>query len=147
VPRALGNSDGATILPILGDRGHRGLGKARGHSAVSQNRRLGARGTKTNRIYLICPSSLTFPGFSRKAYLIKLSPKPIFRCRAQRVRRFPRDHIAETVANVPTDFDERNRAALHSEILQRLHAPLLAFGELLFGEEDIDRVIRGIWSR
>ena len=54
------------------------------------------------------------------------------------MRRFPRDNVAETVANVSANFDEGNRAAFHAQVLQRLDAPLLAIGELLFGEEDID---------
>ncbi len=61
------------------------------------------------------------------------------------MRRFPSDDIAEAVANVPTDLHEGNRVALHPEILQRLHAPLLAFGELLFGEEDVGGIRRGLY--
>ena len=57
----------------------------------------------------------------------------------------PSDDIAEAVANMPADFHERNRTALHPEVLQRLDAPLLALGELLFSEEDIDRIRRGIY--
>ena len=38
---------------------------------------------------------------------------------------------------MPTDFDERNRAAFDAQVLQRFYAALLAFGELLFREKNI----------
>jgi hypothetical protein len=135
------------ILPILDDRGTSCSRKSTGTFGGFSVQEIRCSGNKDDRISLISPSSLTFPGSSRKAYAINPSPKPPFRCRAQRVRRFPCDHIAEAVANVPTGFHERNRAAFHAQVLQRLDAPLLAFGELLFGEEDIAWMVRGIWTR
>jgi hypothetical protein len=63
------------------------------------------------------------------------------------MRIFPRHYVAETVANVATNFHEGDGTAFHTQVLQRLHAALLAFGELLFGEKNIRGIGRGIWTR
>jgi hypothetical protein len=133
VPRPLGKSEGATILPILGDRGTSWSRKGTRTFGGFSEQKIRCSGDKDDRISSHLPFKSDVSWIFPEAYSIDLSPKPTFRCRAQRVRRFPRDHIAEAVANVPTDFDERDGTALHAQVLQRLHAALLAIGELPFG--------------